>query len=295
MLIVTQKFLYDNPAYYFLDLIHNINNTFPNCEICDDSAIDETIVSRHDSVFMMDGSGFGHIKLYKDHKMKVISWIDDIHYWDEDSLAQRKILFDSSDVIVLPYYKQFLEMKVYSNYHSKGIWLPYHSPQYGLAIHKDWESKENKALLTGARSASYSFRISIEPSNSVEILNHPGYEGKFIHNIVGEKFFDYVASYKGGIVTSGNKRKDNGFNLEYTLMKYFEIPACGVIPFIWPTADTEELGFVDGLNCINISPDNYIKKIRDNLQNEEIALNSQKFMSENHTFNNRINILKQII
>jgi len=49
--------------------------------------------------------------------------------------------------------------------------------------------------------------------------------------------------------------------MQYTLMKYFEIPATGALLFGERTPDLEKLGYMDGINFIEVTPENYAEKI----------------------------------
>lgn len=48
---------------------------------------------------------------------------------------------------------------------------------------------------------------------------------------------------------------------DYTLAKYFEIPACGALLFGQPTDDLERLGFRDGENYVAVTPSDFAAKM----------------------------------
>jgi len=255
MLIPIQKNILSHPSLFFRNFIDDLKNNIEDSELyyIEDQKFSMDILERHNSVFLIEGSGYrSFINLYKKLKMKIILFYDDIHYWDENGKEIRHSLFSDADVILLPCYKHFLNMNEYKDYYSKSVFFPFYISNNILEINNiKWNDKEDKALLTGARTGCYDFRRKINENDYIKILKHPGYygQGEFSHDIVGKKYFEYISKFKGGIVTSANK-KQGDFNLEYTLKKYFEIPACNVVPFIQPTIDTDELGFINYENCI---------------------------------------------
>lgn len=301
MLIPVENFILKHPSSFLLNFIEDLKNNIDNTEIyyTENMEIPMEIMKKHNSVFLVEGSGYYNINLYKKLKMKVILFYDDIHYWTNDAKTIRHNLFRDADVILLPCYKHFLKMNEYKEYHNKSIFFPYYISNNILNINIKWNDKEDKVLLTGARTGFYDFRRNIKENEYIKILNHPGYHGQFSHDIIGEKYYEYISKFKGGIVTSANKcHSYNGcgdFNLEYTLKKYFEIPACNVVPFIQPTIDTDELGFINYKNCIFIDEKNYNEKIKKHLFDEEIAINARNFIKEKHLFSNRIDIIKNIL
>lgn len=89
-------------------------------------------------------------------------------------------------------------------------------------------------------------------------------------------------------------------SMDYTLMKYFEIPATGALLFAERTALYDALGFIDGIHYIAVTPDDFMEKMNlylsPNYSNavNKIACAGMNFILENHTWENRIlNFLRE--
>jgi hypothetical protein len=82
----------------------------------------------------------------------------------------------------------------------------------------------------------------------------------------------------------------------YTLMKYFEIPASGTLLFAEKTELYEAMGFVDGIHYVAVTPEDYREKITLYLSNnyndvvEKIVENGTDFIMKNHTWDLRIKV-----
>ena len=293
MLIPIDNFLRNSPDSYFLDLAKQMEMNIDNAVVCHGDEI-EGRIREHNVIFCIRGSGMRKKHLFEGKK--VIVQYDDIHYWDDAAKKMKMDIFDRADVILLPYYGQFMALREYKKFHSKAVWFPYHVPQIVREIQDiGWENKTNKALLTGNTAPIYSFRRLVvrEKNEIVDVLEHPGQRGVYKHDVIGLKYFQHLSSYKGGIVTSADQK--GIFNLKYTLMKYFEIPACGVVPFMEKTGDLNVLGFKDGENCILVTQENYISKIKEHLNNAEIAAKAKALVLERHTFAGRLDTIKKVI
>ncbi len=80
---------------------------------------------------------------------------------------------------------------------------------------------------------------------------------------------------------------------QYTLAKYFEIPACGTVLFAEPTPDLIDLGFRDGENFVAVTPEDFAEKMEHYLlgPQDEIDRLSQAgaaLVRERHTWEKRI-------
>ena len=309
ILVPINKVLHDSPNSFFLDFPRQLQKHLPNVTLCPLDTV-ENHLDYNDIIFCVRASGMEKAHLFKNKK--VIVHFDDLQYWNK-TMRQTKIdFFDRADVILLPYYKQFIKIKEYEKFHSKAILFPFYVPSIlENFLETPWSEKKHKALLTGRATPPYPFRKKIitDNNNLIDKLEHPGYFDNKVHDIIGGKFYQHVSSYKGGIVTSATKKGTfeyigaggydpayfKEFNLNYTLAKYFEIPACGVVPFIEHTEDLEELGFKDEQNCIIVTPDNYLDKIQSHLENKALAQEAKRFVLEKHTFLNRLDIIKKIL
>jgi hypothetical protein len=83
-------------------------------------------------------------------------------------------------------------------------------------------------------------------------------------------------------------------SMNYTLMKYFEIPAAGALLFAEKTILYEQLGFEDGIHYVAVNLDNYKEKINAYLSKSYIDVvnkitdNAKYFVNTHHTWNSRI-------
>jgi hypothetical protein len=108
---------------------------------------------------------------------------------------------------------------------------------------------------------------------------------------------------------NGSDHDGNAFNLilnqcksaftcsssfNYTLMKYFEIPASGTLLFAEKTILYEELGFKDGVHYVAVNSSDYRDKISSYLSKNyedvlnKITDNAKCFIHTHHTWNHRI-------
>ncbi|MGV6809503.1 MAG: glycosyltransferase [bacterium] len=83
-------------------------------------------------------------------------------------------------------------------------------------------------------------------------------------------------------------------SMQYTLMKYFEIPASGALLFAEETADLKKLGFRDHIHYIKVTPDNFQQKMLHYLNPnkqplaEDVRQTGMKFVQEKHNWSVRI-------
>lgn len=91
----------------------------------------------------------------------------------------------------------------------------------------------------------------------------------------------------------------------FTVMKYFEIPACGTLLFAEPTDATAELGFRDGENFVAVTPADFREKFRYYLRqapDEVVARISQagrQLIESRHTWDVRatelLTVFRQVL
>lgn len=85
-------------------------------------------------------------------------------------------------------------------------------------------------------------------------------------------------------------------SMNYTLMKYFEIPGSGALLFAEKTKEFSELGFVDGVHYVAVTLENYQERMLHYLKGEghekaeQIRLEGHEFVRQNHTWEKRISI-----
>lgn len=85
----------------------------------------------------------------------------------------------------------------------------------------------------------------------------------------------------------------------YTVAKYFEIPSQGLLLFAFKTVDLEDFGFVDGVNYISVTKENFhdeIEKYRSNPEQYlEIRKQGYNLIKSHHTVSKRLEQLNKIL
>lgn len=199
---------------------------------------------------------------------KVVMYIMDLHSQEEIDARKVGILnkaFDISmrkmcgraDIILCPYKTAFLSK--YGEFRDKLIFFPHFvDDEYVLKA----RPKNSKCLVSGAtcakvyplrtKLASYAFSNAYK--NKFSFLPHPGYmKAPTSNDIVGHKYLDYLSGFTCAIATPSI--------FDYTVAKYFEIPAAGTLLVAKASPDLEELGFIDGKNFICIDDKNALDKV----------------------------------
>jgi len=107
-----------------------------------------------------------------------------------------------------------------------------------------------------------------------------------------------VCGHDGVLFNKALNRMRSAFTcasvFQYTLMKYFEIPAAGALLFAEETQDLAGLGFQDGENFVKVTPADFAEKFRYYLigdgreQGERIRRTGNTFVRANHTWALRI-------
>ena len=103
-----------------------------------------------------------------------------------------------------------------------------------------------------------------------------------------------VCGHDGVLFNKALNRMRSAFTcasvFQYTLMKYFEIPASGALLFAEETQDLAGLGFKDGENFVKVTPADFPEKFRYYLigdgreQGEQIRRAGNAFVRSNHTW-----------
>lgn len=79
----------------------------------------------------------------------------------------------------------------------------------------------------------------------------------------------------------------------YTVAKYYEIPACGTLLFAEKTALLDEFGYVDGVNFVEVSPEDFRDKFHHYLREihpddrRRIAAAGRELVASRHTWRHR--------
>lgn len=80
----------------------------------------------------------------------------------------------------------------------------------------------------------------------------------------------------------------------YTVAKYFEIPACGTLLFGERTDLLDPFGYIDGVNFVEVTPENFVDKFHYYLHDVHkddrlaIAAAGEKLVHERHTWKQRM-------
>lgn len=153
------------------------------------------------------------------------------------------------------------------------------------------------AILSGCISPiSYPFRLEVANANlkDLTVLEHAGYDTTK-HDIVREKFIEYLSTFKAGITCGGQ--------LSYVVAKYYEIQYAGCVllakKFLheW---ERELLGFEDGKNCYLFDKvgDSFKTRYNHILENYEaysdVVKNAYGLIMTRHTAWHRLNYLQML-
>lgn len=234
----------------------------------------------------------------------VAYWVDDLHWfrWRVPYPPAKFIsIFERADLIFVTYLHHFCQWKTYKRFMKKVVWSPWSVPDSIFECSMpSWEDRKDKTLLAGRCSAQYPLRRRLfkyarrNRDCNIDVLHHPGYAATDIQGgVTGRDFHQLLGGYKGAIATTGSTRIRIRRVIDYTVLKYLEIPACGCVPFMEVTPDLAELGFVDGLNYISITRWNYKKKMDfiHSREAEGVALAGQELVRGRHTHSHRVSLI----
>jgi hypothetical protein len=284
------------PNKFWKNLIFMLKKLKPewiNIIECDSLTIKKVISeNKIDVVFFPRGYGIEFSNLFSNQNVLKISQMDDLHYHNEATREKLHKIFSNSDIILLPYYLHFLEIKEYKKYQNKACLFPFAVPENILNHSQD--IKNEKILLSGRTSKSYSFRRELANyasiNSHVDILEHPGYD-KLSHQVVGKKYYNHISNYVANIVTSADKP------IDYPVAKYFEISGSNTVPIFEEISSLNILGFKKDIHYIEINNKNYKNILNLNtIKNFEYLKNNSNFLIKNkHLLNNRANLIYEII
>ncbi len=237
-------------------------------------------------------------KIYRERGIKTIVLMDDLHESAETKFRHRISAFRDADLILVPYYTRFLKIPEYRPFWDKAVRFPWAAPAECFECRSEWNDREDKVLLSGAMTPMYTLRRAIRDASIdlVEVLDHPGYPDTssfrgYSHPYTHRRYYEYCSRFKGAVATS------LAAPLDYLISKYFEIPACGCLPFFEPHADLDLLGFVEEEHYIAIDQDNFpgeFPRVKD-AEAEGIAARAREFVRSQHTDVIRARELIQIV
>lgn len=230
-------------------------------------------------------------EFYKHHGIKVILFQDDIHGKDDKDLKRKIKWIQFSDLLLIPYYKNFMSRSEYSDCHHKAINFPWFAPRECFNNNICWKDRKNKILVSGCMAQVYSLRRKLRDLSStskyIDVLEHPGYKpNKRKHQIIGNKYYSLLSEYKCAAATSAD------YPLNYPLSKYFEIPACGCVGLFEEIDELSDFGFEKHKHYVPITGNNYEDTIRYTIKNldklEKMASLCREHVKSNHTDIHRV-------
>ena len=194
-------------------------------------------------------------------------------------------------------YLNYFDLKLFKSHSIKSHWVPWSVPSsifMNTSFH-DWLMRENTVVISGMNSYIYPLRKKIftyskhYPEDIIKGLDHPSYEKN--RGLIGDTYYAFLRNSKGAFATTGEA------TINFSVMKYFEIPASGCLPFFEDNPELRYLGFIDGENCIIINEKNFKQRI--NIIKSpiavEIAQNAFNLVKDHHTHNNRIEFISNMI
>lgn len=236
-----------------------------------------------------------------DKRVKLITYHTDIHSEETTRytghtfrLFMNKML-TRADKILCSYDYAF--KKLWPKYVNKYEFFPqFFSPYSDFKKLEINQHPINKCLLSGAMGNFY-YPLRTHILNHIHkapisYLPHPGYTRKEHPGAkIGYEFVKEIHNHACAIATSSN--------LNYVVVKYFEIPATGCLLLANQTPDLIKLGFKNGIHYIEIDRKNCLDKIKYVVEHpkefEKIRQAGRELVLEHHSEINRFNKLKEII
>jgi len=167
--------------------------------------------------------------LLKTLQIRLMVFIDDLHYTEKEYFLSRQYLFQSITSEIFSTYAYLFHNYYYNISSSKITWLP-HAASY-LSYHSINQSAQNLLFVSGANMFEWypcrarGFLMCQKRKDLTACLRHPGY-GKTMKNNTslfygGKRYFSYMQQYKFGLGTCQS--------VHYAIAKLFELPANGLV------------------------------------------------------------------
>jgi hypothetical protein len=198
--------------------------------------------------------------------------------------------FARCDIILCPYESAFRNW--YPKHAHKLQVFPHFFPHSDVAAVPYNPKPSASCLLTGATYRDwYPLRAHASGNPDVTLIPHPGYAKLNRAALYSTAYYIELGKHFAGITCSSV--------LNYTVAKYFEIPASGSLLLATYNSDMDPLGFVDGKNYIRVSIETYGRTIRDVLKNperyESIRRAGFELSRNNHSDVNRLELIRDIL
>jgi hypothetical protein len=306
--VISTANLRDEPSFAYQDLLEGFERYKKesaelgfDIHYVEDTTSDLLVKSEVEvnGIFTIWGNGFNYLK-FSERPFRVATFACDTNWWTENQLEIRLSLFDSSDVVFIPYYRAVFKYDVYKVYDSlkdKFVSL-YWWVTDKFVFDNEWDDRKNKILLAGACGETHRVREEVRVSGHplVEVLPHCGYTD-FSHPYHGANFLNYASTFKGFIGTPGSPAATYYDStiihpLNYhTMEKIFIGLGCGCLSFLEETSDFEELGLIKYKHYVPIDISNFRSQFDEYLGHpyaEQIAKEGQNFVSKNHSTKQRV-------
>ncbi|MFC5191144.1 glycosyltransferase [Algoriphagus aquatilis] len=287
--------------HYFLSLVYALERfQHPQLKyfICTPSDLNKFT---YDGILSIRCHLFTNTNLLNSRSVPLFLYHDDFHYFKFRTFFNSKdfeSIVDKVDILFSTYALNMLSQNIFKKFSSKTHWTPLSVSNELFTMYNfdEYENRFSKILFSGMVSYMYPLREKIMRSYSlnnlekVEILDHGGYSPNK-SGLFSSNYYNHLSQFKGAIVTSAIKPTN------FAVMKYFEIPACGCLPFLEDTLELKYLGFQDGLNCVIINKNNFDKKFKilDSPIAKIIAKEARSLIKNNHTHDSRIEYMSNII
>ncbi|CAF1269938.1 unnamed protein product [Rotaria sordida] len=241
------------------------------------------------------------IYLLEKLQIRVLVFIDDLHFTTKESFLSRQYLFQFISSEIFSTYPYIFHNYYYSISSSKITWLPHAASS--LSYRSINRSADNLLFISGAQifewypCRSRAFHLCRSRKDLTACLKHPGYgetmknDSSFFYG--GRRYFSYMRQYVFGLGTCQS--------VDYAIAKLFELPANGLA--LVTTNDLvpilERLNLYHNEHFLTIqclSVNRLIKEIK-RLQNisqdkiDNIRIKSQKVIYERHTTQHRAQLL----
>lgn len=169
------------------------------------------------------------------------------------------------------------------------FWLPH---CVNIEIYKDYgfEKSIDYLLMGSTDSYYYPLRAKISKTMSREkgfvFHSHPGYK-----NYISDEPGVYVKENYAKEINRSKIFLTDGSIFDYAVQKYFEVPACRTLLMAKDFNELRGLGFIPGVNFVDIDEYNFMEKARYYLRHEkerlEIAEKGYNLIISSHTTDHR--------
>ena len=218
-------------------------------------------------------------------------YLDDLHHSPEiQELKNIDNSFFDHFIIFSTYQYCFYQFIQTTN--NKTFWLPH---SFNELFTVQFNDNPKYGLLTSGNIDEniYPMRkylLTFKNNYNIDYLNHPGYQKKKKHDIVGIKYIQKLNEYLACFTCCST------LATPYLLAKFFEIPGSGSLLVAYDDLvinQLKELGFIDGINYISVTKENmetkldFIFDVNNKKLIDEIRLNGYNLIKNRHLLSHR--------